>query len=200
LNSNAAPKSLSPKSGVTATDSTIPQPNPTDEARKRTDSGVREENAGFKAAIPDGDSVMRSPQQSPGREAEGVAWTEIVDRLPVNGLVRELLNNTTLEYVNDKAIGLVLDEACAKLLSKEREAALRQALETHYGRVLQLTVRIGAPSEATPVQQKARQRNEAQQAAIAAIDSDPNVRALREQFSARVNLDSVRPIGTARQT
>jgi DNA polymerase-3 subunit gamma/tau len=137
---------------------------------------------------------------SPTRSEESVQWADIVDRLPVNGLMRELLNNTTLEYIDEKTIGLVLDEACAKLLSKERESALKQTLETHYGRPLQLTVRIGAPPVATPMQQKMRQRNEEQQAAVAAIDSDPNVRALREQFNARVNPDSIRPSGTLRET
>jgi DNA polymerase-3 subunit gamma/tau len=63
-----------------------------------------------------------------------------------------------------------------------------------------LTVRIGAPPVATPMQQKMRQRSEEQQAAVAAIDGDPNVRALREQFNARVNPDSIRPAGTLRQT
>ena len=140
------------------------------------------------------------PVTSPALSEESVQWAEIVDRLPVNGLMRELLNNTTLEYIDEKSIRLVLDEACAKLLSKERESALKQTLETHYGRPLQLTVRIGAPPVATPMQRKMRQRYEEQQAAVAAIDSDPNVQALREQFNARVNPDSIRPAGTLRQT
>jgi len=148
-------------------------------------------------------SLAASDSSSPPLPAlseESVQWADIVDRLPVSGLTRELLNNTTLEYIDEKGIGLVLDEACAKLLSKERESALRYTLETHYGRPLQLTVRIGAPPVATPMQQKMRQRNEEQQAAVAAIDGDPNVRALREQFNARVNPDSIRPSGTLRET
>jgi DNA polymerase III subunit gamma/tau len=132
-------------------------------------------------------------------EARGAAvrdaWAETVERLPVSGLARELLNNTALESLDDRTIALVLDEACAKLLSKEREAGIKQALEAHYGRALQLVVRIGAPPASTPAQQRTRQRSEQQQAAAAAIDSDPNVRALREQFNARIDPDSVRPAG-----
>ena len=149
--------------------------------------------------------IDAAPLSSDGRNPPptgeaGADWTEIVDKLAVNGLLRELLNNTTLEHIDEKAIRLVLDEACAKLLSKEREAALRQALEAYYRRHLQLTVRIGPPPVATPMQQKMRQRSEEQQAAVAAIDSDPNVRALREQFNARVNPDSIRPASTLRET
>ena len=142
----------------------------------------------------------RGDAKTPPRNSEGADWADVVERLPVNGLIKELLNNTLLESIDDKAINLILDEACAKLLSKEREAALKQNLENYYGRPLQLTVRVGAPPAATPVQQRARQRSEEQQAAIAAIDSDPNVRALREQFSARVNPDSIRPVATERQS
>jgi DNA polymerase III subunit gamma/tau len=152
-----------------------------------------------------GTSVNRQPASPPvqaitaaepgGPAAGGDTWAETVERLPVTGLAREVLNHTALEALNERAIVLVLDEACAKLLSKEREAAIKQALEAHYGRALQLTVRVGTAPVPTPAQQRTRERSEAQQAAAAAIDSDPNVRALREQFNARVNPDSIRPVG-----
>jgi DNA polymerase-3 subunit gamma/tau len=135
--------------------------------------------------------------QLSGQERQDAPWADIVERLPASGLAKELLNNTALERIDDYGITLVLDEACAKLLSKERETTLKQVLENHFGRALQLTVRTGVPPTPTPSQQKMRKRSEAQQAAITAIDSDPNVRALREQFSARVNPDSVRPVDTA---
>src|SRR5205807_3853513 len=110
---------------------------------------------------------------------EGTAWTDVVDRINANGLVKELLNNMALESIDQSKIDLVLNEACAKLLSKEREIALKQVLEQHYGRPLMVNVRIGAPPTATPAQQKARVQNEEQKAAVEAINSDPNVRALR---------------------
>lgn len=145
-------------------------------------------------------AVPKPSVPSPGREGEAAAWAEAVERLPVNGLVRELLNNTALESIGDNAVVLVLDEACAKLLSKEREAAVKQTLEQHYGRALQLSLRTGTPPVPTPAQHRARLQSEQQQAAVAAINEDPNVRALREQFNARVNPDSIRPASTERQT
>ena len=45
-------------------------------------------------------------------------------QLPANGLVRELMHNTALESIDHRTIHLVLDEACAQLLNKEREVAL----------------------------------------------------------------------------
>ena len=128
------------------------------------------------------------------REGDGAAWAEIVERLPGNGLLREILNNTALESMDETAIALVLDEGCARLLTKEREAAIRELLEQHYGRRIQLTIRVGKPAVLTPAQLRAKQQSELQQAAIAAINNDPTVRALRETFNARVNPDSIRPI------
>ncbi len=137
-----------------------------------------------------------SPVSAEAATSQGMSWAETAGRLTLNGLLRELVNNTALEFINDKSIGLVLDEACAKLLSKEREGALKAALEQHYGRPLQLTIRIGAPPAPTPTQQRTQAQNEQQQAAVEAVNSDPNVRALREKFNARVNPDSIRPAGT----
>jgi DNA polymerase-3 subunit gamma/tau len=136
-----------------------------------------------------------SPIQRDSPPTSAPSWKETVERLAVNGLVRELLSNTALESIDETTISLVLDESCAKLLSKDRETVLKQVLEQHYGRPLQLNVRIGAPPTPTPAQQKTRLQNEEQRAAVEAINSDPNVRALREKFNARVNPDSIRPTG-----
>jgi DNA polymerase-3 subunit gamma/tau len=116
-----------------------------------------------------------------------------VAQLKLAGLVRQLANNAVLESQSDGAIALVLDEACQQLINKEREAVLKQALEEYYGRPLKLSVRIGKPPAETPTQEMSRVRDERQQAAVQAINSDPNVQALREKFNARVNPETIRP-------
>jgi DNA polymerase-3 subunit gamma/tau len=94
-------------------------------------------------------------------------WSEVVTQLGLAGLVRELANNTTLESSDNGAMVLVLEEVHGKLLNKEREAELKQALEKYYGNPVKLTLRIGRPGE-TP-----RRRNpfagQRQQAAVQAI-------------------------------
>jgi DNA polymerase III subunit gamma/tau len=127
-------------------------------------------------------------------------WAELIQQLPLAGLVRELANNSTIELRQGDELILVVDEACAQLHNKEREAALKAALEQHYGRPLRFQMRAGKVPVETPAQQKRRVSNEQQQAAVQAINEDPNVRALREKFNARVNPDSIRPSGTERQS
>ena len=141
-------------------------------------------------------SPARAPEppaaSTPATAAAG-NWSEVVAALKLGGLVRELANNAVLESQTDDAIALVLDEACQQLINKEREAVLKQALEAYYGRPLKLAVRIGKPPAETPTQEKSRVRDEQQQAAVQAINSDPNVQALREKFNARVNPETIRP-------
>jgi DNA polymerase-3 subunit gamma/tau len=136
-----------------------------------------------------------APSEQPASAVPGAdSWAETVARLDVNGLVRELLNHTVPESIDQEGVRLVLDETYAALLNKEREAQVRQALERHYGRPLRLSVRMAAPPKETPARARARVQEEEQRAAVAAIDTDPNVRALCEQFDARVNPDSIRPL------
>jgi DNA polymerase-3 subunit gamma/tau len=120
-------------------------------------------------------------------------WGEAVSQLKVAGLLRELANNTTLESYEHGAMVLVLDESRVQLLNKEREAELKTALETYYGQAIKLTIRHGRPGVETPAMEKVRVQDERQQAAVQAITDDPNVRALQEKFSARVNPGSIRP-------
>jgi DNA polymerase-3 subunit gamma/tau len=104
-----------------------------------------------------------------------------------------MANNSMLESYEQGEMLLVLDEGCAQLHSKERESALRDALERFYGTPLRLKMRVGQPQEETPAQQRSRLQDAQQQAALDAIYNDPNVKALEQRFNARVTPGSVRP-------
>jgi len=150
--------------------------------------------ASLPAAPPAARAAEPEPASSPVSAAPSAGgWNEVVAALKLTGLVRELANNAVLESQTDDAIALVLDEACQQLMNKDREAVLKQALEAYYRRPLKVTVRIGKPPVATPLQEKNRERDERQQAAVQSINSDPNVQALREKFNARVNPETIRP-------
>ncbi len=136
-------------------------------------------------------AVAPTASKSPGTpEAK---WGEVVAQLGLTGLLRELANNTTLESYADGAMALTLEESHAKLFSKEREEELRKALEKYHGAPIRLKMNLGRPSVETPAKEKSRMQDERQQAAVQAIVEDPNVRALQEKFSARVNPASIRP-------
>jgi DNA polymerase-3 subunit gamma/tau len=125
--------------------------------------------------------------------AGGDEWSVLIGRLKLTGLVRELANNMTLDSQDESTMHFTLDSAHAHLLNKDREGALRQAFETHFGRAVTLHITAGSSATATPAKEKQRQLDERQQAALEGITNDPNVRAIQEQFNARVNPTSVRP-------
>jgi DNA polymerase-3 subunit gamma/tau len=120
------------------------------------------------------------------------SWNNVVAQLKLSGLVGELASNCALESYENGEVVLVLDENFAQLQSKERETAVRDALESFYGVPVRLTMRVGTPATETPAQQKLRLQDTQKQAAMKAIYEDPNVKALQERFNARVNPDSVR--------
>ncbi len=120
-------------------------------------------------------------------------WSEDVAALGINGFLRELASHTAFESETDGTLNLVLHESCAKLHSKERETELKRALEQYYGRALKLNMRVGQPAAETPAQEKTRERNERQEAAERAIQTDPTVSVLMEKFNARVVPGTVRP-------
>jgi DNA polymerase III subunit gamma/tau len=122
-------------------------------------------------------------------------WSGVVAQLKLGGLLRELANNTTLENQAESVISLVLDETRGQLLNREREADFRKALENHFGRSLRLNIRLGKPLGETPAKEKQRMQDERQQAAVAAIEGDPGVAALKQQFNARVSPGTIRPKG-----
>ncbi len=120
-------------------------------------------------------------------------WSRIAAQLKLTGLMRELVNNMTLESSMDSDIVLVLDDARAQLLNKDRERELKRALEDYYGGAIRLNIKLGRPVGETPAQEKQREEEERQQAAVAAINNDSTVKALQEQFNARINPGSIRP-------
>ena len=119
-------------------------------------------------------------------------WAGTVARLKLSGLARELASHASLDTHVDGTVRLTLDTTFAHLLSKEREATLKQALEEFHGGPVTLHIRTGSPAAETPAREKSRHQDARQQAAVAAIAEDPNVRSLQETFNARVNPSSIR--------
>ena len=120
-------------------------------------------------------------------------WSETVATLGLAGLARELANHCTLDAQEGDVLRLTLDQAFAHLLNKEREAVFKQALAVHHARPVELRITLGSPQSETPARERARHQNERQQAAVETILSDPNVKALQENFNARVDAGSIRP-------
>jgi len=120
-------------------------------------------------------------------------WIRICAELKVSGLVREVAANMVLLGRQGDTLQLVLDETHARLINKDREAELENALSEHFGQPMTVRVEVGRPDVETPAQARSREKDERMQQAVQSIDADPNVKRLREQLGARVNPASIRP-------
>ncbi len=125
--------------------------------------------------------------------AQAGEWSDVVNQLGLSGINQQLANNTISESFDNGKLVLVLDETFANLHTREREKVLAGALTQFYGKEVNLELRIGQPPKDTPAQAQQRLHSKQQQAAVSAIEDDPNIAAIQEQFGARVNPGSIRP-------
>ncbi len=163
----------------------------TEQSVVRENAPQREARGGVHSA-PEAAAAPQTVTTRSGPAAVG-DWPDTVAQLRLAGLMRELVSHTTLDSCSADTFSLTLDQSMGHLLNKEREAALRKALEEHLGRAVTLRMQVGVPASETPAQARSRACDERQQAATRAIEDDPNVRALEETFNARVSPGSIRP-------
>jgi DNA polymerase-3 subunit gamma/tau len=118
-------------------------------------------------------------------------WSELVDKLDLKGATRLLAGNCAYLRRNGTVIYLRLDRSFESTLSKSRQKSLGDALTKWFGESLQVEISLGKSEAETPMQKKVRLDDEKLDAARASLESDPNVRALRDMFGAELNPDTV---------
>lgn len=121
-------------------------------------------------------------------------WSGLIRAMGLTGLTRELANNCVLERLDDDSCVLAMNPQTANIRSPRAEANLQQALRDHFHRSLTLVIKLESSERETPARESQRQKEERQRAAEIEIEQDENVRALKEQFEARVVPGSVKPL------
>ncbi len=120
-------------------------------------------------------------------------WHALSERLDLGGIARQLANHCEFHAWDGKTLGLRLDPASEHLRVGSAEKRLLHALEAQLGTPLRVQISVGEIAGETPAQRQVRLRSKRQQAAEAAIQEDPVVQELEDQFAAEVIPDSVRP-------
>ncbi len=122
-------------------------------------------------------------------------WPAIVADLKLGGMARMLADQCELKSLDGGAMCLGLAETHKHLLDKIYQEKLEAALRQKFGAQLKVKFEIGAVSGQSPVEVRARAKAEKQAEAVAAIETDPFVRDLVEQFDARIDPASIQPLG-----
>jgi DNA polymerase-3 subunit gamma/tau len=121
------------------------------------------------------------------------SWNQIVAQLGLQGPVTQLAAHCVLVAKEPGRVRLALDEDGEPFRRPALEEKLAQALSNFYGEPVKVEIAAAPKGIHTPAREQRAQADDRQRAAQASIESDPNVRAMRELFGATVQPDSVRP-------
>jgi len=145
-------------------------------------------------------AVVR-PAAAPAPAAGGTAlpllpenWAAIVDQLGLSGIARQLAAHCAFAGREGGQVKLVLDARSQSIRTRANEEKLAAALARYVGGPVRLQIDLAeAAVPGTPARERDRQADERLANARAALETDPNIQALRAQMGARIFPESVRP-------
>ncbi len=129
-------------------------------------------------------AVRSTPWQEPD-------WGPLVAEMSLPGAVRLLAGNCAYLRREGNTVFLSIDPRSESLLTRPRKDALANVLSERFGEPLIVDITIGAAADETPLQEETRRADEKIEAAIATLESDPNVKSLQDMFGAELNADSI---------
>jgi DNA polymerase-3 subunit gamma/tau len=122
-------------------------------------------------------------------------WLAVVASLRLGGMAKMLADHCELVAQTGDSVTLRVGEADKHLLDRAYQDKLIAALRDKYGAALNVSIELGAAVEKTPQQVRTRIKDERQAEAVAAIESDPFVRDLVEQFGGQIDASTIQPLG-----
>jgi len=172
-------------------------------AFKPATEGVRPAGAGVAAARAS-IAALSSPVAMPATQvketkssvpatASGTDWQRIVTALNLQGPVTQLAAHCSLLAKEGARMRLLLDNQGEPFRRPALEDKLTQALSAHFNEPIKVEIEVSAAQLDTPARRQQADAEQKLQAARASIESDPNIRAMREVFGATVQPESIKP-------
>jgi DNA polymerase-3 subunit gamma/tau len=176
---------------VRATGTRLPPTTPVSAANAGNAKPVQQDTrpAVPSAATDTGGAI--SDVQTSEPDPEVAVWRDLVGRMQISGVVRELAMNLGLNNIDGNVYHLVLDSRHEYLFDVGRIEAITAALQK-FEKDASIKVVVGDHNMETPSRCMQRLREEKLQAAEQAITEDPNVQALKEKLGATLVKDSIR--------
>lgn len=122
-------------------------------------------------------------------------WLAVVAELRLGGMAKMLADHSELVSQTDEAVTLRVAESDKHLLDRTYQNKLIAALHEKYGATLKISFEIGIAAGQTPQQARTRIREARHAEAVAAIESDPFVRELVDQFGGQIDASTIQPLG-----
>jgi len=140
---------------------------------------------------PERKAVQAEPVKRTAANWEDPDWSELVTGLGLSGTVRLLASNCAYQRRDGNTLHLGLDPRSEPLLTRQRKAALAEALSARFGEPLNVEIEIGAEGNETPLQEETRLADERMEAERQKLEADPNVQAMKNMFGAELKTDSI---------
>jgi DNA polymerase III subunit gamma/tau len=144
-------------------------------------------------AVKSGASAAASAPAMPRTAASETGWTQIVAQLGLQGPVTQLAAHCVLVSRQPGRVQLALDADGEPFRRPILEEKLAQSLSGYFGEPMKIEFMSAPKGVVTPAREQRAAADDRQRAAEVSIESDPNVRAMRDIFGATVQPDSVRP-------
>ena len=121
-------------------------------------------------------------------------WPAIIEQLGLTGVARQLAAHCALGERQGMNVRLLLDPRSQSIRTAANQEKLAAALVRYSGEPLRVQIELAEGSQpVTPARERDRQADERMASARAALETDPNIQALRTQMGATIFADSVRP-------
>jgi len=130
-------------------------------------------------------------EPAPGQET-GSWWAALVERLPLDGTVRNLARNAVLAGRSGDHWTLRLSSGHQVLVNDERSQELAGALSDYFQRRIRLAIEFGDQEDDTPEALEQQQRRQRLAEVRARLLADGTVQALIEQFNGKLDENSIR--------
>ncbi|MEO7558661.1 MAG: DNA polymerase III subunit gamma/tau [Nitrosospira sp.] len=124
----------------------------------------------------------------------GSDWTAVANQLKLSGMAKELAQNCEVKNVSPNEIEFCVPGTHKHLLQKTYQDRMQAALREHLGKPVRLKFSVGVVTGMSPAELENREKQQKQSQAIAAIETDPFVRELVENFDAKLIVSSIKPI------
>jgi DNA polymerase-3 subunit gamma/tau len=119
-------------------------------------------------------------------------WLSMIIEMKLTGATKEFANNCVLENIDEKVCSLIADPNHIK--GSRTLETLEMALQNFCGAPIKLIIKSTKTTLDTPAIQLIKEQDNKQQNSIKAINSDPNIQALKDNFNARVLPGTIKPI------
>ncbi|MDP2821986.1 MAG: DNA polymerase III subunit gamma/tau [Sulfuritalea sp.] len=168
---------------------------PAQAARPATPGDAAARPAAIRAAAPVAVSPALTSAEPAARTSSDAGWHDLVARLPLSGMARQLAQHCELAELTDVRLTLRLPPAHKHFTDRKADVErLQSALQGHYGRPLKIDIVLTETEGETPAERVKNEKRERQDRAIAAIEQDGFVREVIDLFDASIDESTIKPV------